>query len=502
MSTFEQAFNKGVPTDLDIDVTFYDLLNLSTDRDFVANFLANSLGDYNKETSKIIGKATNIYPGNRLIRISTDLETLNKKVTISPYYLDSVIASNLNVNNYYSKMKRGKHLEYGTLEDAKVRLELLKTMKSATQLEKHFPSLYESLKHARKIKRQLEQAKSYSDDIYKELLDFYNISDLELDFFNTCTTAEEFIKYSCLVFEGIINNYDQLKDLYKEKDLGKELFSHMSLDQLELYIASFFLDYAEVSSDIETKQKSMYYVSTYMFEHKDDEEDITFDRLVTNINNKAVVQKVSRKDLYERFKSILINNPELYNINFDSHIFSDMSIDEIEKLMAEYMKSVKLKWEILPDDDSYIIENIIKTSTNGCGTEVKYSSAKRDPAEVFMEKKAFFDSSDPFVKVMGKDTFDGYVGYIYPNGTVILDKFYENVKKKRLAEEHAIYCMKLDDFYLLSQLSKSTIIAGKLCKRFYHRGNWQSRVKKEITGTAKDDVAYKSKLLELINVLK
>ena len=305
MSTFEQAFNKGVPTDLDIDVTFYDLLNLSTDRDFVANFLANSLGDYNKETSKIIGKATNIYPGNRLIRISTDLETLDKKVTISPYYLDSVIASNLNVNNYYSKMKRGKHLEYGTLEDAKVRLELLKTMKSATQLEKHFPSLYESLKHARKIKRQLEQAKSYSDDIYKELLDFYNISDLELDFFNNCTTAEEFIKYSCLVFEGIIDNYDQLKDLYKEKDLGKELFSHMSLDQLELYIASFFLDYAEVSSDIETKQKSMYYVSTYMFEHKDDEEDITFDRLVTNINNKAVVQKVSRKDLYERFKSIL-----------------------------------------------------------------------------------------------------------------------------------------------------------------------------------------------------
>ena len=220
MNTFEQAFNKGVPTDLDIDVTFYDLLNLSTDRDFVANFLANSLGDYNKETSKIIGRATNIFPGNRLIRISTDLETLDKKVTISPYYLDSVIASNLNVNNYYSKMKRGKHLEYGTLQDAIERLELLKTMKSASQLEKHFPSLYDSLKHAKKIRRQLDQAKAYSDDIYKEVLDFYNISDLELDFFDNYISTEEFIKYSCLVFEGIIDNYDRLRELYKEKDLG------------------------------------------------------------------------------------------------------------------------------------------------------------------------------------------------------------------------------------------------------------------------------------------
>lgn len=502
MSNFEKAFNKGIPTDLDIDMTFYDLLNMCTDKELVTDFLSNSLLDYNHRMSQIIGKATNIYPGNRLIRISTDLETLEKKVTISPHYLDSVIASNLNVNNYCAQMRKGKITSYGSLEDAKKRLNFLKTIKSASQLERHFPSLYDALKHTKKIKGQIDMAKAVSDDWYKQLLEFYHISDLELEFFNSCATTESFIKYSCLVFEGILDNYDRLKDLYKEKDLGKELFSHMSVEQLELYLASFFLDYAEVADEVETKQKCMYYVSTYMFEHKDDDADLTIDKLVTNIKEKAVVKSVSRKDLYNRFKNILVNNPELYNINFDSHIFSDMSMEEIEKLMAEYMKSIRLKWDILPDDDSFIIEDIIRSSRSAGRRSDSTNGSRRDPTEVFMEKKAFFDSSDPFIKVVGKDTFDGYVGYIYPNGTVILDKFYENAKTKKLAEDEAIYCMKLDDFYLLSQLSKSTIIAGKLCKRFYHRGDWQSRVKKEITGSPKSEVAYKTKLLELINLLK
>ena len=502
MNNFEKAFNKGVPTDLDIDVTFYDLLNMCDDKKVVTEILSNGLFDYNHRVSDVIGKATNIYPGNRLIRISTDLDSLDKKVIISPSFLDSVIAGCLNVNNYYAKSRRGDVGNYGSLDDAKERLELLKTVRSATQLKKEFPYLADAFRQTKQIKIQLERAKNASDELYQQLLDFYCISEMELEFFNNCDSILNFIEYSCLVFEGIIDNYDRLKDLYKEKDLGKELFAHMSLEQLELYLASYFLDMAELSSDVSEKQKCMYYVSAYMFEHKDDEEDVTLDKLVINLGNKVKLKSVSRKELYEKFKTILVNNPELYNINFDSHIFSDMSMEEIEKLMAEYMRSVKLKWEILPDDDSSIIENIIKSSTGGSGSDFKYSGVKRDPVEVFMEKKEFFDSSDPFLKVMGKDTFDGYVGYIYPNGTVILDKFYDNVKTKKLAEEHAIYCMKLDDFYLLSQLSKSTIIAGKLCKRFYHRGDWQSRVKKEIAGAPKDDVAYKSKLLELINVLK
>lgn len=78
----------------------------------------------------MIGKSISIYPGNRLVQVSTDLSTLEKNITISPIYLDTVIASNLNIDNYYSKMKRGLHCSTGTVEDAMKRLEVLKNVKS------------------------------------------------------------------------------------------------------------------------------------------------------------------------------------------------------------------------------------------------------------------------------------------------------------------------------------------------------------------------------------
>ena len=184
--------------------------------------------------SDVIGKATNIYPGNRLIRISTDLDTLDKKITISPSFLDSVIAGCLNVNNYYANSRRGNVSNYGSLDDAKERLELLKTVRSATQLKREFSYLADAFRQTKQIKIQLERAKNASDELYQQLLDFYCISEMELEFFNNCDSILNFIEYSCLAFEGIINNYDQLKDLYKEKDLENSIIDNISKFLLEL----------------------------------------------------------------------------------------------------------------------------------------------------------------------------------------------------------------------------------------------------------------------------
>lgn len=504
MNTYESAFNKGVPNGLDVNMTFYDLLSLSRNRKVTADQLVQGLISYCDVISRMIGKSISIYPGNRLVQVNTDLSTLEKYITISPIYLDTVIASNLNVNNYYSKMKRGLNCDTGTAEDAKERLELLKNIKSGSQLAKQFPCLYDALNFAKKIKKDMEKGKKISEQKYQEVIDFYCITPTDLEFFDSFNSTEDFIKHSYEVFSALVQCWDQVKDIYKEVKLDNIVLEGLDLEKLELYLAAFYLDLAEDSNDLSKKQKCLYYVSTYMFENKDKLDDgLSVEKLVTNIDSKATTINISKRMLYEKFKKMLIDNPGLYNINFDNHIFADMSSEEIEKLMAEYMKSIKLKWDILPDDDAFIIEDVIRSSSGGAGRKSGTTNgSRRDPAEVFMEKKAFFDSSDPFIKVVGKDTFDGYVGYIYPNGTVILDKFYENAKTKKLAEDEAIYCMKLDDFYLLSQLSKSTIIAGKLCKRFYHRGDWQSRVQKEITGSPKSEVAYKTKLLELINLLK
>ena len=35
--------------------------------------------------------------------------------------------------------------------------------------------------------------------------------------------------------------------------------------------------------------------------------------------------------------------------------------------------------------------------------------------DLYIEKKEFFATTNPLFRVKGKETFDGYVGYIYPN---------------------------------------------------------------------------------------
>ena len=59
--------------------------------------------------------------------------------------------------------------------------------------------------------------------------------------------------------------------------------------------------------------------------------------------------------------------------------------------------------------------------------------------------------------------------------------------------------MDIDDFYRLSQLSKSEIIRDRLCKRFYHRGDWQQRVTKEISTAPQNDISSKLHVLRKLD---
>ena len=98
--------------------------------------------------------------------------------------------------------------------------------------------------------------------------------------------------------------------------------------------------------------------------------------------------------------------------------------------------------------------------------------------DLYVEKKELYGSTDPFFRIRGKDTFEGYVGFIYPNGKVILDKFFNS--NGRLADGEAIYVMDIDDFYRLSQFSKSVLMKDSKVQRVIHQGAWQDKVRRII----------------------
>ena len=118
------------------------------------------------------------------------------------------------------------------------------------------------------------------------------------------------------------------------------------------------------------------------------------------------------------------------------------------------------------------------------GIEHKTEEEKRRKQEclldLFMEKKEFYEQTDSFFRIKWENTFYGYTGYIYPNGKVILDKFFENTETVKVADGQAIYVMNFEDFARLSALPKSELIENPACRRIVHAGDWQRRVQNEI----------------------
>lgn len=498
MDTLNKALNKGIPSAVVLPVSFADIINISSNQQRTKNILDEALGRYIKKISALTGKSLSFLYSNREAQINTDVETFNKYITISESFIKDILIIALNIDNVDRIIGKNEvPKDTYTEEKARKKLERLNKIKSEEQLKREFPYLYMSYEQITDAKAQLAAQKSHSPIAYFEHIKACNLNKADVEMLENVNTLKDFVRYMSSAIETFIDKYDELSAMATEEQIDSRVFGMNSSKKLELYLADTYTLVAAHSSDQSIKQKCAYYLSAYMFENTEQLDDGTsFERLMSNFNG-VKTTKVTKRSVYNKFRQLLIDNPELFNVNFDYHIFNDMTQDEIDALMASYLETLKLQWDIIPEGEEIAVHpEEIERIRKDQETTKKEQGARKDPLELFYEKKTFFDSTEPLIRVMGKDTFDGYIGYIYPNGKVILDKYYENTKTKRLATDVAVYSMGIDDFYKLSQLSKTEIIRDRLCKRFYHRGEWQSKVTKEISGDALTNINQK------INVLR
>ena len=114
--------------------------------------------------------------------------------------------------------------------------------------------------------------------------------------------------------------------------------------------------------------------------------------------------------------------------------------------------------------------------------------------EVGRDKNNFYESTNYIAKVVGLGKYNGYVGYIYENGEVILDMEYDD-DRPRTAKGNAIYNLNVVDFETLSKLDKQKLIKHPRVKRFCHVGNWKETVSDIIERPALEEEVYNSHLL-------
>lgn len=170
----------------------------------------------------------------------------------------------------------------------------------------------------------------------------------------------------------------------------------------------------------------------------------------------------------------------------------DLQKKENQTLIANFLNELKenqelaASWEFIPRGKH--IEKGTEGSMPGTSTPLLEDEKIRR----MIIGKEYLENSNHLYRIQGINKFAGYIGYIYPSGTVIFEKYYENIKTKRVVQSSATYAMDLYNFIELSKLSKPEIIkmihsdvhAG--VHRIYHREDmerWKSEVEREITGT-------------------
>lgn len=492
----KSVLNRGAPIDTPILISIKEFLEIFENEELY--------NDYRKNVVNIISQISNImdYFGGPLIlptlaSISTDEK--NSKVLSFPgenlAFNISEILYDVDVDEVLDACEH--------LDKFAILKEKILSIKSPEELKSKMPRLYQLYEDQVKTNTNLLALEELLNDpdesfdlkmrnlsrITNNLSELYSNFDLKREQqFAKDFTLELFLERLMNGVEALLVNFEEVISIYGSANLELDSFLETDIDKLNLYIAAQFMDKIEQVKP-EGQQRYLFYLTNYFRDNVETK--------VTRTKIKLHNHKVTPISLYERYKRVMVANPDLLAVNFSPADFRDMNKGEIEEFITAYLSELAANWELLPSDDTSVertIRSIAKRQHKELTPEERKKREER-LMNLYMQKKKFYDSTDPYFRIKGKNTFDGYVGYIYPNSTVVLEKFYTNADENKIADNNAVYIMSMADFYELSQHSKSYLIANHLCKRVIHKGMWQERVlkyiKRKVTGESPADETKK-----------
>ena len=477
------VFNKGVPSDKGAGFTL-DVIgdNCSTNDKLFIKRMTEELMELNDIIHRECKVRINIR--NALLAIVLDSKTLEQALTFSSdIYLFSIL-NNLDIKPDITSEIREDEI----FKLAKKRIKELSRIRIPNQLQKEFPTMYEDYLNVERTYKDMEEMRkrylvakkigainedAYNHNMkrYKEFLSFYGF---EKTNFNFKTFIENMVK----VYNNLLKpeTYDMVTYLIASCKIDMSKFDDcLDKESFELLVAASYLNNAyQYPGD---GMQFISYLAQYFKENEDKMDDPREVQLY--LNDEPV--KLNRISLYKRYKEYLIEHPEVKIVRKTRKDFEGKSYDDIVEYLSQFKGELEVSWDILPSG-----ENIFERFRSNESSLSEEEKQKRDTNKerILQEKEDFFNNNKPYLVLKGKNAFLGYIGYIYPNAYVVLEKFFKNAKGTSIAED-AIYIMKVEEFLDLSVKSKPEIIENHLCQRVTHHRGWQGKVedilKKAIT---------------------
>lgn len=500
----KKVFNKGIPSLKNISISA-DIIQFNCAINDNKDFFKKLEEDYIELLDSIQKefKYPFIFP-NEYLQFTLD-DDLNTHFCFSTDMVIKHAAQLLNCSDVLERDKE-ENIKRGFREAIKE----LKKVRTIQEFERKFPSLFEEytnlkdmfedyikitneIKFVDKMKISMLELDSVNQAAYQSRIDRIKIIEDYFKRFNymkpKSVSFQDFIKSCSDLFSRLFNRdviYELMEFIGSQCLNMQDYDGILDEDKLSLLIADASLSCAFHNEEFRTENFS--YVTAYLDDVKDkmDEDICILTKSYVDDTDEAKDIELTRRELFKIYKKFINIHPEVEIIHANRDDFEGYTLDGIQEYLEKYKKDIEVSWEILPASEKH--ETSYDSLSGSPLSDEEKTRLQESKERIFDEKSIFFESHKPYCVIKGCNSFDGYIGYIYPNGKVILDKYYDvNVKKngqigsKSIASA-AYFVMDVGEFVELSRKSRTEIIKDHLCPHHHHKGEWQEKVEEYIKG--------------------
>ena len=312
------------------------------------------------------------------------------------------------------------------------RLEVLKSIKTESDLQREFPFLYKDLIDGRRYYdslQKLRKQEGYSKDQYASGEHYYYGCALK-------KSLQNFIETQAVMYERYILKRKELQAIQSKKSYNKYLKDNFDLDKLYLYVVHEYLRVCESTTDRTIIKKYIALIDKYLSSDRNFGVQITTDE-----NIKVDIENIKKR------------------------------LENIKRVVAD--NSSMVDWVIIPEGRVY---DRVKKEDGEPKTTIFNQEELEALRKAGERKSVFYESTSYEAKAIGLRRYKGYVAYIYKNGEVLIDKEF-NDNAPFSMKDNAIYRMKVVDFEALSKLDKQKLMRHPKVGRIYHTPTWEKRTK-------------------------
>ncbi len=361
-------------------------------------------------------------------------------------------------------------------------------------LAEHLDDNYEALNSF------YSEAMRHKKEIIKDILDnqiqssYYDVALKDYEQHNLSVDFSQYIKKLYDIIDDFQTGLLKLEDYFDRNLDVSELYKCFDPDRFYLLFGVIIYEHNLESEKRNKKLANNFnYLREYFLKVQEVyKEDKRYNPTVLYEWKDGKKERISQRELERRYLEMKQRHPEEKEVILPTVDNSDYykNIDLIEKIEKIYDDDIKVNWEFLPAGEG------IKKSDN------RESSVQRDKKVIsvndvnlrieIMEHSGFIGKP-----IKGKSSFSNYYAFIYPNGKVILEKFWENENELIPSVNNATYVMTIDHFMEMSKMAKIDLIEYMKkfpdmgMKRIFHTSidNWQKNLYKEINGSYRIDDA-------------